>query len=84
MALDIYRSREYDPRNIDTADVLDKMNHPNAHYVSEIDDAAIFILDRIIPGDVIITLTAGDGNQVGHAVLAGLAKRISGTGITDE
>lgn len=84
VALDIYRSREYDPRNIETADVLEKMNHPYAQHVSGIDDAAEFILDRIIPGDIIITLTAGDGNQVGQAVLAGLAKRINGGGLTDE
>jgi UDP-N-acetylmuramate--alanine ligase len=84
VALDIFHSREYDPHNIDTADVLKNMNHPNAHHLAGIGDAADFILDRISPGDVIITLAAGDGNQVGQAVLAGLANRISGSVLTNE
>lgn len=78
VVLDIYQSREKDPNNFSVADVLKKMNHRDVHHVAEILDAAEYIMDRVIPGDVIITLTAGDGNLVGRAVLAGLTDRTLG------
>jgi UDP-N-acetylmuramate--alanine ligase len=75
VALAIYRSREQDDLGIDTPAVLRAMSHPDAHYLPTVDEAAGYILDRVRPGDVIITLTAGDGNRVGRAVLDDLAAR---------
>ncbi len=78
IALDIYASRERDSLGVSTADVVTRMNHPYVRHIGRREEAAAFILDRVRPGDVILTLGAGDGNQVGEWVLAGLRNR-SGT-----
>ena len=76
VALDIYRSREKDTLGIDTAVVVAAMSHPNAVHIAEKEDAATYILDRVIPDDVILTLGAGDGNLVGQWVFEGLQNRL--------
>ncbi len=79
IVLDIYRSRERDTLGIDSAQVVAAMNengHPSAHYVGENEQAAVYLLDRVAPGDVVLTMGAGDGNAVGLSVIAGLKKRM--------
>lgn len=75
VALDIYRSRETDTLGMNTAVVLDAMNHPQAIHIPKRADAAAYILDRIHPDDVVLTLGAGNGNVVGQWVLEGVQKR---------
>jgi len=58
VALDIYRSRETDSLGLDTAVVLEAMNHPAAIHIPNLDDAAKYILDRVRPHDVVLTLGA--------------------------
>lgn len=77
VALDIFQSRETDTLGIDTRAVVASMDHPEAVHVGALDSAASYILERVRPGDVIVTLTAGDGYLVGEAVLQGLQKRLS-------
>ncbi len=72
VALDIYQSREKDSLGLDTAVVLQAMNHPSAVHIPDLDDAAKYILDRVRPHDVVLTLGAGDGNKVAQQVLAGI------------
>ena len=38
----------------------------------DLDDAAKYILGRVRPHDVVLTLGAGDGNKVAQQVLAGI------------
>lgn len=77
VALDIFRSRETDTLGISTADVVALMSHRKAVHVSDHASAATYVLDRIAPGDVVLTLGAGDGYQVGHQILDGL-KNLAG------
>jgi UDP-N-acetylmuramate--alanine ligase len=74
--LDIYRSRETDNLGIDSAAVLKAIQHPNAHHAGGMEETTTYILDRLRPGDVVLTLTAGDGNLVGQWVLERLQKRV--------
>ncbi len=76
VALDIYRSRENETLGMDTAVIVQAMNHPQAIHIPRLRDAADYILERIHPGDVVLTLGAGDGDQVGKWVLAGLSERV--------
>lgn len=76
IALDIYPSRETDTLGVDTAVVLQAMQHPNAVHIPRREDAAAYILDRVLPDDVILTLGAGDGHAVGEWILDGLRQRI--------
>ncbi len=72
IALDIYRSRETDDPSLSTAAVVARMAHPAAMHLGERRAAADYILERVKPDDVILTLGAGDGDAVGRWVLAGL------------
>ncbi|MFZ1399181.1 MAG: UDP-N-acetylmuramate--L-alanine ligase [Candidatus Promineifilaceae bacterium] len=72
VALDIYKSRETDSLGLDTAVVLQAMNHPSAVHIANLHDAAKYILDRVRPHDVVLTLGAGDGNKVAQQVLEGI------------
>lgn len=75
IALDIYKSREKETLGMNTAVVLAAMNHPFTAHIPHIADAAAYILERIRPSDVVITLSAGDGNLVGTLIVNELKKR---------
>jgi UDP-N-acetylmuramate--alanine ligase len=77
VVLDIYRSRERDTLGIDSAQVAAQMEHEETHYAGGNETAAHYILNRIRPGDVLLTLGAGDGDEVGQQVFQALRKRIS-------
>lgn len=77
IALDIYGSREQETLGVNTAMVIEAMNHPRAIHIPCREDAAAYLLDRVHPDDVILLFSAGDGNVVGEWVLAGLRKRIA-------
>jgi UDP-N-acetylmuramate--alanine ligase len=76
IALAIYRSRETDTLGVSTADVIKEMDHPNVVYIPQIEDSVNYLLDRIRPDDVVLTLGAGDGNLVGEKLLMALNKRV--------
>ena len=76
IVLDIFRSRERDTLGMDAAQLVESMRHDYARHVGSNADAATYILDRIHPDDVILTLGAGDGNEVGVKVLEGLRERV--------
>ncbi len=75
LVLDIYRSRERDTLGVESSQLVEAMAHPYARYVGSNEDATAYILDRVRPNDVILTLGAGDGNAVGTQVLAQLKER---------
>jgi UDP-N-acetylmuramate-alanine ligase len=45
------------------------MNHPDVRYIGSLSDAADYLVDHLSPPAVLITLGAGDGDQVGAWVL---------------
>lgn len=78
VVLDIYPSREKDTLGMDAGMVVAKMaGHPYALHIGSRAEAAAYILDRVRPGDVILTLGAGDGDQVGQWILDGLRERVN-------
>ncbi len=76
IALDIYRSRETDSLGIDMAEISTKIEHPNVVYIGQKQEAVNYLLDRIRPGDVVITLGAGDGDIVGKGLVKALKVRV--------
>lgn len=78
VALDIYRSREKDSLGMDTALIIEAMQHPHAVHIPRREDAAAYILDRVLPEDVILTLGAGDVHEVGEWILDSLRQRVNG------
>ncbi|HNS49620.1 MAG TPA: UDP-N-acetylmuramate--L-alanine ligase [Anaerolineae bacterium] len=70
----IYAAREKDTGQVSGADIVSRMRAmgveaPDAHYVESLEGAAAWLLERIRPGAVVITLGAGDGYRVGELVL---------------
>lgn len=75
LLLDIYAAREKIDLGMHSTLLLDTINHPGAMYVGEIEAAAAHLLEAVEPDDVVITMSAGDGNAVGTLLLAGLRER---------
>ncbi len=73
---DIFAARERDTLGVSVQDVVRVLaSHPDARYVGDLDAAVELLLAELSSGDVLITLGAGDGYQVGERVLAALGKR---------
>ncbi len=73
---DIYAAREHDTLGISALDVVRTLQgHPDARYAGDLEAAARILLAELQPGDVLITLGAGDGDRVGRQVLAALRQR---------
>jgi len=70
---DIYAAREFDDLGVSAADIVARMEHPDVRYIPGLSEAADHLLHHLKPGDVLLTLGAGDGYKVGEAVLAGEA-----------
>ena len=73
----IYAAREHDTLGISGQDILARMNDKrrrDARYIADLDEAASYLLSNVRPGDVVITLSAGDGNRVGVKLLQELAR----------
>lgn len=77
VVLDIFRSRENNDLGIDTPTVSEAIINAETHHAGSTAEATSFIMDRVRPGDVIVTLTAGDGYLVGQQVLHQLGDRTS-------
>lgn len=73
IVMDIYAARESDTLNISAPDLVARMQHPGVHYIGGRKETASYLVDHVRPGDVLITLGAGDGYLVGEWVLDGLA-----------
>ena len=73
---DIYAARERDSLGVAASDLVRVLSsHPDARFAGSLDAATATLLDELRAGDVLLTLGAGDGNQVGQRVLAGLQAR---------
>jgi UDP-N-acetylmuramate--alanine ligase len=66
----IYAAREFDDLGVNAADIVARMSHPDAHYICGLNEAAQHLRNHLKPGDVLITLGAGDGYKVGEMLLA--------------
>jgi UDP-N-acetylmuramate--alanine ligase len=71
----IYAAREQNTLGISGADIVRQSNHPDARYIETLGSAVAELLDRVQPGDVILTLGAGDGYLIGERLLAKLKER---------
>ncbi len=67
----IYASRERDTLGISNRDVVAAMQHPDARALDALVDVAQYLRANTQPGDVVITFSAGDANQVSEALMGG-------------
>lgn len=73
--VDIFPAREVDNGSISSRDIVGRMKHTSSRYIGALDEAAGFLVERLRPGDVLITLGAGDGYRVGETVIGAIENR---------
>jgi UDP-N-acetylmuramate--alanine ligase len=73
---EIYAARETQPEDgFSSMQVVAAMTHPDVHYIPDFSRAAVYLAERIEPGDVLIVLSAGDADQISTQVKALLIER---------
>jgi UDP-N-acetylmuramate--alanine ligase len=74
IVLDIYAAREQDDGRVSAAELVAASPHRAIRHIAGLEAAAAYLAGQLAPGDVVITLGAGDGYKVGEFVLAQLAQ----------
>jgi UDP-N-acetylmuramate--alanine ligase len=72
LLLDIYAAREKMDLGMHSSHLLEAIKHEGARYIGSIETAVQYLLQEVEPDDVVITMSAGDGNLVGTELLARL------------
>ncbi len=73
LVTEIFASREPRDGTLSGLDLVRRMQHPDVRFVADLDEATDVLSASLEPGDVLLTLGAGDGNRVGEEVLRRLA-----------
>lgn len=69
IVLDIYAAREVDDGSVTAADLVAASPHRSIRHIAGIAAAAAYLAAQVAAGDVVLTLGAGDGYQVGELLL---------------
>ncbi len=69
IVLPVYAARETNTLAISSADVVAVMGHPDVRCAASLDEAVVWLGTEVRPGDVVLTLGAGDGYKVGEWLL---------------
>jgi UDP-N-acetylmuramate--alanine ligase len=69
VVLDVYAAREKDTLGVHAADMAAQIENADVQYIPDFEAAADYIVSNVEPEAVVITLSAGDGNEVGVQVL---------------
>jgi UDP-N-acetylmuramate--alanine ligase len=74
LVTDIYRSREAVDLNVSAEQLVQEMDHTEAHYTGSLDQTTTYLLANLQDGDVVLVLSAGDAPRINQNVLASLSK----------
>lgn len=69
---DIFASRELNTEGVHAQAIIDVMDHPEARYIPDFTAVVRYLMEHVRPGDVCITLGAGDCYLIGEELLADL------------
>jgi UDP-N-acetylmuramate--alanine ligase len=72
MVTPVYAAREMNTLGIGSSDLVSMMSHPGAEYVASLSEATSLLARQLVPGDVLITMGAGDVWRVGEELVATL------------
>jgi UDP-N-acetylmuramate--alanine ligase len=68
VVIEIYAARERDSRGVSGAQIVNRMKHRDARFIASLDVATEFLIEHLTPGDILITLGAGDINRIGERI----------------
>ena len=71
---DIYAAREVDDGSVHARELVAASSHTAIQYIGDLRAVADYLAEQTAPGDVVITLGAGDGYQVGEWLLDALRR----------
>jgi UDP-N-acetylmuramate--alanine ligase len=74
---EIYAAREHDTLGINSATLARRVDHPDSQEVGGMTHAVEQLLGLLQPGDLLMTLGAGDGYRVGEMILEKLSAQSS-------
>jgi UDP-N-acetylmuramate--alanine ligase len=72
---DIYAAREVDDGSVHARELVAASAHHAIQYIGALREVADYLAAHVAPGDVVITLGAGDGNKIGEWLLERLAEK---------
>lgn len=78
VVLDVYGAREQPEPGVTGELVAERINGAGVHYEPAFDRAATLAADLVKPGDLLITMGAGDVTQLGPEIIAELDRRTGG------
>ncbi len=78
IVVDIYASREALDPEVSAGRLATQIEGKDVRFIPELERAAERLIAEIVPGSVVLTLSAGDGNRVGRLVLDGLDSQSRG------
>ncbi|MBN1312053.1 MAG: UDP-N-acetylmuramate--L-alanine ligase [Anaerolineae bacterium] len=74
---DVYRSRDAETFGVGVEDVLARMTHADAQHIGALSDVVDYLAAHVQPGDVVITMSAGDATRIGDDLLKVLNAKTS-------
>jgi UDP-N-acetylmuramate--alanine ligase len=69
---EVFAAREREAKGISGKRIVERMQHPYARFIADLDASAEFLTQHLRAGDVLMTLGAGDVYHVGEAVARSL------------
>jgi UDP-N-acetylmuramate--alanine ligase len=81
LVVEVYPAREPVDMDFSAKQIVDAMEHPQAHFISGLPDAVNYLLEHLKSEDVLIVLSAGDADQICEKVLSML--KLAGRGVNE-
>jgi UDP-N-acetylmuramate--alanine ligase len=76
LVTDVYAAREAPDPEISGSSLAERILHPDVRYVAAFDEAVDILEREARPGDVVVTLSAGDANRIGSQLLERLQEGV--------
>jgi len=64
---EIYASRE-GKQDFSSLEVVNLMKHADVRHIPALEDVSAYLIEHLLPGDVLLVLSAGDADQISRAV----------------
>lgn len=71
---EVYPSREPVDGKFTASQIVVEMDHISATFISKLDDVVFFLSRKLVKGDILIVLSAGDADQICSQILERLKK----------